>query len=1024
MNSKLLIFSIILSSAIANAQISPDHLVSEDKGDIKAFVGNTDLKGERKVYKGDELLTIGMPVGGICAGQLYVRGDGTLANWWIANNAYNTGYGVDSLLDFDTPSGPWHVCYQTFEPLSYIDQGFTLSVDGKDYELSRKDFDDISFTGEYPIAYVDYARKKGDLPVSVSAEFYSPFVPLDARRSGTPATIMEYTVRNTSNGDVDVKLTGRMQNLVCIDLKDRATGVLRNKVVDNGSVKSVFMDMQIKNIPPAPQAPSKRKPVMFDNFESGTYAKWTPEGEAFSTRPAPGELGNQDRIEGVYGRFLANSYLNSDVSKGKLTSTPFKICRKYITFNISGGSHKRTTCMNLLVDGKVVLSAEGNNNEDFLPRNWDVSEYQGRTAVLEIVDDEIGDWGHISVDNIEFTDTPIPMPGISISEDHAYFGNLALSVFDPEATAEASLGTGKDYAEDALGNKLVGGLASSIRLAPGESRTIRYALTWYFPNRPLSYKGSEWNRPLPPNSPAIGNMYSNWFDSSMDVADFIFSNYESLSADTHTFHDAYYIDTTIPYWLANRIMMSASILASETCQWWANDKFWAWEGVGSCEGTCTHVWGYAQAMAALFPELERNLREKTDYSVSLQPDGGIMSRNGEHGILIDGHASVILRMYREHLMSRNNYFLSRNWDKVKLSLDYIIGEDGPEPDGLIVKTQPNTYDISFNGANTYVGGLYLAALRAGEQMALIMKDTLAAKRYKEIYEAGSRGTMDRLWNGEYFYQDVDEKEYPKFQYGKGCLADQLFGQTWASLLRLGDIYPADAEDKALHSVWKYNWARDVKDQTEAHLPERYYAHSGEPGLLICTWPHSKHPGEDGVRYRDEVWTGIEYQVATGMIEKGMVDEGLAIVRGVDSRYDGAKHNPWNEIECGDHYARAMASYGVLHAIQGYWYDGPRGVMAFDPKIAEDGITGFFTSAEGWGNLSQERTSEGQKNTVSLKYGRLSLNAFQLRCNGTEVHAMLNGTEIPVSVQNAGELKEIVFEGLKMNADDELVITID
>lgn len=309
-------------------------------------------------------------------------------------------------------------------------------------------------------------------------------------------------------------------------------------------------------------------------------------------------------------------------------------------------------------------------------------------------------------------------------------------------------------------------------------------------------------------------------------------------------------------------------------------------------------------------------------------------------------------------------------------------------------------------------------------MALIMKDTLAAKRYKEIYEAGSRGTMDRLWNGEYFYQDVDEKEYPKFQYGKGCLADQLFGQTWADLLRLGDIYPADAEDKALHSVWKYNWARDVKAQTEAHLPERYYAHSGEPGLLICTWPHSKHPGEDGVRYRDEVWTGIEYQVATGMIEKGMVDEGLAIVRGVDSRYDGAKHNPWNEIECGDHYARAMASYGVLHAIQGYWYDGPRGVMAFDPKIAEDGITGFFTSAEGWGNLSQERTADGQKNTISLKYGRLSLNAFQLRCDGKTVHAALNGAEVPVSVQNAGELKEIVFEGLKMNADDELVITID
>ena len=90
----------------SSAQYSPDHKVSLDKGDIKSFVGDVNSKGERKVYKGEELTTIGMPVGGICAGQLYVRGDGTLANWWIANNAYNTGYGIDWLLNFDTPLGP------------------------------------------------------------------------------------------------------------------------------------------------------------------------------------------------------------------------------------------------------------------------------------------------------------------------------------------------------------------------------------------------------------------------------------------------------------------------------------------------------------------------------------------------------------------------------------------------------------------------------------------------------------------------------------------------------------------------------------------------------------------------------------------------------------------------------------------------------------------------------------------------------------------------------------------------------
>jgi len=1019
----ILAFTALVSAGtIAYAQISSDHLVSPDKGDIRSFVGNTEEKGERKVYKGDELFTIGMPVGGICAGQLYVRGDGTLANWWIANNAYNTGYGVSSLLNFDTPLGPWHVCYQTFEPLSYIDQGFSIELNGKTYNLSKKDFDDISFIGEYPIAYVNYARKEDKLPVEVSAEFFSPFIPLDTRSSATPATIMNYTVKNTSSSEVSVNLKGWMQNLVCIDLRESTYGLLRNRVEDHGAWKSVYMDMVPRNAPAVEEPAVPRKTVLFDDFESGTYKNWTVYGDAFGNSPARGELCNQDPIEGNFGRCLANSYADKDLSTGKLVSKPFRIKNKYISFNICGGTDRNATCMRLVIDGAPVLTATGNGSEDFAPRCWDVTAYKGREAHLEIIDESIGDWGHISVDNIEFADQPLSLHRTPIDETHAYFGNLSLSVFDPQAAATADDRISAESAEAELGQKLNGALTSSLTLKPGESETVTFVLSWYFPNRPLSYKGSAWNRPIPPNSPAIGNMYANWYNSSADIAARLYENYDRLAGETRNFHDTYYESTTLPAWLAARIMMPASILATETCQWWATDKFWAWEGVGSCEGTCTHVWGYAQAMAALFPELERNLREKTDYSVSLQENGAIMSRNGEHGILIDGHASVILRMYREHLMSKDYFFLSRNWDKIKRSLNYIIGEDGEEPDGLIVKTQPNTYDISFNGANTYVGGLYLAALRAGEKMALIMKDNEAAARYRAIYEAGSVNTMDRLWNGEYFYQDVDEKEYPRFQYGKGCLADQLFGQTWADLLRLGDIYPSDAEDSAREAVWKYNWARDVKDQTEAHLPERYYAHSGEPGLLICTWPHSKHPGEDGVRYRDEVWTGIEYQVATGMIEHGMVEEGLAIVRGVDSRYDGARHNPWNEIECGDHYARAMASYGVLKAIQGYWYDGPKGVMGIDPKIQKDGMIGFFTSAEGWGNISQGIAAGVQTNTVELKYGRLTLNAFQLRNDSaSEVSVILNGKAVGSSMSDAGGLKEVRLPSVVLKKGDRLTI---
>lgn len=1013
--------------ALSFAQFSGDHKVSLDKGDIQSFIGNKDAKGERKVYKGDELTTIGMPCGGIAAGQLYVRGDGTLANWWIANNAYNTGYGIDYLLNFDTPLGPWKVCYQTFEPMSYIDQGFKITVDDgnkvQTKELSKEGFDDISFIGEYPIAFVEYGTKDGKFPVKVSSKVFSPFIPLDAKESATPATILKYTVKNTSDKQVKADLTGWMQNLVCIDLKDRADGILRNKVVDNGAWKSVYMDMNVDNIA-VEHKQSNRKYKVFDDFESGSYRNWKVQGTAFGTKPASGELCNQTPFGGNYGTALANSYSDYDTPVGKLTSKTFTISDKYISFNIAGGAHPGKTCMNLVVDGKVVMSATGNSNEDFLPRNWDVSAWKGKKAYLEIVDDVTGDWGHISVDNIQFSNTPVDAPRVKIDKTHAYFGNLALSVFDSNATGTADCSQkGLNYAETELGNKLNGALTSAVTLAPGESKDIVFVLSWYFPNRPLSYKGSEWNKPLPPNSPAIGNMYSNWYDSSIDVAARLHEKYAKLEKETFNFHNTYYNESSLPYWLIQRVMMPVSILATETCQWWATDKFWAWEGVGSCEGTCTHVWSYAQAMAALFPELERNLREKTDYGVSLREDGGILSRNGEHGILIDGHAGSILRMYREHLMSKNDFFLSRNWDKIKRSIKYIINEDGNE-DGLIVKTQPNTYDISFNGANTYVGGLYLAALRAGEKMAYIMKDTATAQYYKKIYTAGSDNTMDRLWNGNYFIQDVDEKEYPKYQYGKGCLSDQLFGQTWADLYRLGNLYPEDAIDKTLNSIWKFNWTNDVKAQSEAHLPERYYAHAGEPGLFICTWPFSKHPGEDGVRYRDEVWTGIEYQVATEMISRGMIDQGLAIVKGIHSRYDGAKHNPWNEIECGDHYARAMASYGVLLATQGYWYDGPEGIMSFAPKLTTNHFKGFFTSAEGWGNISQIRNAGTQQNSVEVKYGRLTLNKLQLSVPGNvstaNVKVYRNEESVPAKVSKNG-LVEVSFSEMQLNRGDHLKV---
>jgi hypothetical protein len=324
-------------------------------------------------------------------------------------------------------------------------------------------------------------------------------------------------------------------------------------------------------------------------------------------------------------------------------------------------------------------------------------------------------------------------------------------------------------------------------------------------------------------------------------------------------------------------------------------------------------------------------------------------------------------------MSADDAFLKRNWPRIKKTLEFSIAQDGND-DGLIEASQHNTYDINFEGPNTFVGSLYLAALRAGEEMAKEMGDQQFAERCRRIFESGSKLTVERLWDGEYFIQLVDLEKHPKYQYAKGCLSDQLFGQGWAHQLGLGYIYPQEYVKKALQAVWKYNWAPDVGPYNAAHKPERWFARPGEPGLLTCTWPKSEYPAE-GVRYREEVWTGIEYQVAGHMVWEGMVEQALALCHGVQQRYHPAKHNPFNEVECGDHYARAMASWGVYTALAGYEYHGPKGHLGFAPRVTPEKFSAAFTAAEGWGTFSQARDEKSQRERIHLGWGQLSVKSL-------------------------------------------------
>jgi len=942
-------------------QVGVDHFVPVDKRLNPEWVRALFARGEPTWYSGDDLRTIGMPVGGICAGQLYLTGDGRLTCWDIFNQNVNTGAGA---VNYEVGrSAEETVQAGRVVASPSVQQGFAVTARSDEGRLRRTldaaGFPGARFCGEYPLGQVVYSDPS--FPVEVELLAFSPFIPLNADDSSLPGTVFRYTVRNTSTRPLEVDLGGWLENVVCLH-NGRLFGdrlARRNRAL---GVDGLTGFLATAEAVPLPSGPPEREPLVFASFEGSDYGGWRVEGEAFGSGPAGGTLENQNPVSGFEGAGLVNTYLGGDAPHGRLISPEFSIQRPWISFLVGGGNLEGQTCMNLVVDGKVFRTATGLNREQLEPHNWNVEELAGRRGHLEIVDEASGGWGHINVDQIEFRDSPRTVDPGNL-EDWPDFGSLCLAVM-----GEGTVVTGQAAASvaEASGDALLGAVSATLSLAPGQARDVVFLLSWHMPN-------------LYREDTPVRNHYVVRFGSAADVASYLAGKLESLEAQTRLWHRTYY-DATLPRWLLDRVHSTVSNLATGTCQWWANGRFWAWEGVGCCRGTCGHVWNYEHAMARLFPELERSVREMQDFApgVGFYPETGAIGFRGEGWTLWagDSQGGYILKALREHQNSTDDAFLRRNWPNIRKATEFLIVQDG-NADGLLEGQQHQTYDENYFGANTMVGSLYLGALRAAEEMARDMGDVAFAEECRSIFEAGSAHSVERLFNGEYFIQDVDLEEHPDWQYGNGCLADQLFGQGWAHQVGLGYLYAQATVRKALESIWRYCWAPDVGPQNEAHRPERWFALPGEAGLFTCTWPRSPHLGPRSTRYRNEIWTGIEYQVAGHMAWEGMLTEALAICRGIHERYHPSKHNPFNEIECGDHYARALASWTMITGLSGFSYHGPKRRLGFAPRLTPEGFRSPFTAAAGWGTLEQERSEGGQRNQVGVAWGEVRTETVEL-----------------------------------------------
>lgn len=390
----------------------------------------------------------------------------------------------------------------------------------------------------------------------------------------------------------------------------------------------------------------------------------------------------------------------------------------------------------------------------------------------------------------------------------------------------------------------------------------------------------------------------------------------------------------------------------------------------------------------------------------------------------DGQCGAVLKAYREHLQSPDRRFLDDHWEKIRQAMDYAISAWDSDADGIMDKPQFNTYDRVIYGQNTFISSLYLAALRAAEEMARLSKDGDAAKRYRDLFERGRDQIARTLFDGEYYIQKADNIN---LGYGTGCLSDQVVGQWWARVIGLGDILPNEQVQSALRAIFKYCylWKQEGFQGTQRFLQ---FADGQDKGLLVATWPKGGRP-QDPILYRDEIWTGLEYQVAAHKLYEGQIVEALAIVRGARERYNGVKKSPWNEIECGDYYARAMSAWSVLLGAQGYFYDGPARLLQFDPRLGAEDHRSLFTTAEGWGQYHQKRDGSKQTSRVELLAGRCDLRTLRLGLPGgaKQVRATARLADRELNADAAVQEGKVVLElraPVTLEARRPLVATVE
>ncbi|MCY3693936.1 MAG: GH116 family glycosyl-hydrolase [Chloroflexi bacterium] len=599
------------------------------------------------------------------------------------------------------------------------------------------------------------------------------------------------------------------------------------------------------------------------------------------------------------------------------------------------------------------------------------------------------------------------------------WGNYLLDFWD-EFAADGKIADRP--AEESLA---VGSLAVPLKVAPGKEASVTFLLSWHFPNRltwDMHRMGADCcadgdcgcGQPSDccaeddgccegtGNPDWIGNHYATRFGDAWEAGAAAVGQLDELERRSLEFVGAF-LGTDLPGAVKEAALFNLSTLKSQTCFRTADGRFYGWEGcndaVGCCPGSCTHVWNYEQALAYLFGDLARSMRE-VEFAHATDAEGKMSFRvmlplEGRATEFVsaaaDGQLGCVMKLYREWRLSGDDDFLAELWPHCKRALEYCWVEGGwdGDRDGVMEGCQHNTMDVEYFGPNPQMQGWYLGALRAAEEMARHLGERDFAEKCRRLFEAGSAWSDANLFNGEYYEHQIvpigDPAEIapglriesmgardvsdPDLQLGPGCLVDQLVGQFFAHLNGLGYLLSPENVAATHAAIMRHNFRRSFFHHFN-HA--RTYVLNDEQALLMATWPRGGRPKRP-FPYANEVMTGFEYTAAVGMILEGQLASGLEVIEAVRARYDGRRRNPFDEAECGHHYARAMASWGAVLALSGYQYCGVSRQMRFAAREQ----FAFWSNGSAFGRCRISANGEGWEVELGCSEGRLDLEGFEL-----------------------------------------------